>query len=64
MVEGDIEMHEKMQKDIEANMLKPEFAKNPDQEKIFNNYEKLKEKIARFYNEWDVLSAELEELNN
>ncbi|MFY0675110.1 MAG: ABC-F family ATP-binding cassette domain-containing protein [Bacteroidia bacterium] len=63
LVEGDIELHEKMQRDIEANMAKPEFAKNPDQEKIFANYEKLKEKVARFYNEWEQLSAELEELN-
>lgn len=61
-IEGDIEMHDKMQKDIEANMAKPDFAKAADADKILSNYEKLKVKVAGFYKEWETVSEELEQL--
>ena len=61
-IEGDIEMHDKMQKDIEANMAKPDFAKAADADKILSNYEKLQVKVAGFYKEWETVSEELEQL--
>ncbi|MBI1184318.1 ATP-binding cassette domain-containing protein [bacterium] len=58
-IEADIELHERMQKDIEANMSAPAFAQSDNQEKVFANYEKLKLKIARFYEEWETVSEEI-----
>lgn len=61
-LESDIEMHEQMQRDIEVNMNEASFATNPDGEKIYANYEKLKKKIAGFYEEWETITEELTKL--
>lgn len=58
-LEQDIEMHEQMQKDIETNMNQPDFANNPDSEKVYANYERLKKKVAGFYEDWETVSEEL-----
>lgn len=62
-VEADIEMHEQMQKDIEKNMSQADFAQNPDRDKVFANYEKIKEKVARLYEDWEQVSEDLSEFD-